>query len=204
MLLLKVTGVTVTLYLDLIQKELFYSILDRVQAYEIVKNSWEAAVHKPLTTNEELRQATLELYVSACKTGNEPNITKNMEAVNSLLDKLMPEIYVIDNPMPEIPDLIGERRQNSNLRAALPYMAKNLEGKLREFVTLLSSNSNIQVTEQDKRESNTSVTEPNNHNIGKAHTCLICSESFTSKRKDSKYCSSRCKQIAYRERKESA
>lgn len=191
-----------TVFLDSIQKEQLFRTLDKVQAYEIVKNSWEAVRKEPLTTNEELRKATLELYQSTCISDNEPNIRKNMEAVNSLLDKLIPEIH--DSLMPEIPDLIGDRRQNSNLRDVLPYMAKNLEGKLREFVTLLSNNGNIPVTEQDKRESNINVTEPNNHNIEKAHTCLTCSTPFTSKRKDSKYCSSRCKQIAYRERKESA
>jgi hypothetical protein len=193
------------LYLDHVQKELFFNVLDRVQAYELVKNSWEATGHKPLTVNEELRQATLELFMSASDRYDEALVTEKMEAVNSLLDKLIPEVDSgAFGQCREVPDLIGERRQNSDLRDVLPYMAKNLEGKLREFVTFLSGNGNVTVTEQDKRESNVKVTEPNNHNIEKAHTCLICSESFTSKRKDSKYCSSRCKQIAYRERKEGA
>jgi predicted nucleic acid-binding Zn ribbon protein len=125
-------------------------------------------------------------------SGDEQRFRDKLEAVNSLLDKLIPEVDSgTFGQFKEVPDLIGDRRQNSNLRDELPYMAKNLEGKLGEFVTLLSGNSNR------------SVTEPNKHNIEKAQTCLTCSESFTSKRKDSKYCSSRCKQIAYRERKES-
>jgi hypothetical protein len=181
------------IFRNYVQKELFFRTLDRVQAYELVKNSWEYRSGKPLTVNEELRKATLELFISASDMIDEELVREKLEAVNSLLDKLIPAVDSgIGGLCKEIPDLVGHKRENSELAGALPYVAKNMEGSLKDLVTLLSGNSNITATEQ------------NNRNIVKAHTCLTCSAPFTSKRKDSKYCSSRCKQIAYRERKESA
>lgn len=185
-----------TILCNHVQKELIFRTFDRVQAYEIVKNLYERASGVPLTTNEELRVATLELYISASYTVNEGRVREQLEKVNSLLDELIasPE-WGDGEKIKLINELSGEKRKNEELNYMFSLQAKVIEGSLKDFISLLGGKDNISVTEEKQ---------PENNELEKAHTCLTCSAPFTSKRKDSKYCSSKCKQIAYRERKERA
>jgi hypothetical protein len=75
---------------------------------------------------------------------------------------------------------------------ALRKRIDSLEKQLNE----LKGNSQVTVT----------VTQSNRHTeegkLIKEKTCLICNSYFKSNRKDSMYCSYKCKQAAYRARKE--
>lgn len=181
------------LYCNDIQRELIFRTLDRAQAYELVKNFCEQVTGEPLTTDEELREATLKLFRSASEVVNEEAVRKELENVNRLLDELMVSWDMERKHL--VHDLTGDRRKNESLVHVLSLVAKNTEESLKDIVAILRGISNLSITEGKQ---------PENRNLEKVHTCLTCSASFTSKRKDSKYCSSRCKQIAYRERKESA
>lgn len=71
---------------------------------------------------------------------DEERVREKLEAVNSLLDKLIP---AVDSGTwgvcKEIPDLIGHKRENSELTDILPHMAKNMEGSLKDLILLLRS-----------------------------------------------------------------
>lgn len=170
-------------------KELYFQTLDRAQAYEILNNLRHKNSSQPLSHPEELHRALISLY-QASIYGAEIDIRENIEAVNSILDKLMSNM---DNHYIEhIDNLVSIKRENSRLDKMLPSLADNLEKSLKEIVMLINNRCNL------------NVTNPDNNKIEKVHTCLTCSTSFTSNRKDAKYCSQKCKQIAYRERKNSS
>lgn len=60
-------------------------------------------------------------------------------------------------------------------------------------------------TEVENSDSDTQKNEAKSANkLMKKHTCPICGSVFESNRKDAKYCSARCKQAAYRNRKPEA
>lgn len=128
------------------------------------------------------------------------NIEQQLNNINGNLGVLLEKIYDEHDALEEMNKLLDEA--NSISKVTQPQQKNTKSAKLCEESTNSCehnpSNGNQSVT---KSIINGRYTE--NNKLIKERTCLTCNSYFKSNRKNSMYCSDKCKQAAYRERKES-
>lgn len=151
--------------------EAYLTALDRAQAYEICVNEYK------LVDAMELRRELTQLH--RLRTLNdESNLIEHIEKVNEYLDNL---ISSCDSQTQEkIKNFLQERRTAANVNEGLLKRIAEEADRLNKIVASV----------------NRSVTREHSE-----HTCIICNEKFPSVSKHSVYCSPKCRQAAYRERK---
>jgi hypothetical protein len=128
------------------------------------------------------------------------NFEQRLAELDINLRKILNKTYSTQDALEEMTKLLDEansltkvtQKQQKNTKSAETY-----EEPINSY-KYNPPNGNQSVT---KLMINGRYTE--NNKLIKERTCLICSSRFKSNRKNSMYCSDKCKQAAYRERKES-
>lgn len=165
-------------------KEVFLRILDKAQAYELVMGMFGRE------TPKELKESLVSLYQATYMT-DETNLKGHIRKTNRILSRLISEC---DTEKKE------DIRKFLKYRRVTPVIEKEIKRRLSEE----AENINMLIESMDDicNEEVTPKRHTENGKLIKQHVCIVCSNTFNSNRKNAKYCSSKCKQAAYRENKD--
>jgi hypothetical protein len=171
--------------------ESYRTTLDRVQGYQVV--SARRRSYNPdtvLMINQQLAKLLDDYY-----SFNEACIFDDLLKINKMIDDAMEESSVTSA---DISRFIRSKQQPLDLNineVVIDILDQEIK-QLTCFVTALKTKSNIPVMEDITQQQHTV-----NGKLLKECVCVVCSNTFNANRKNAKYCSDKCKQAAYRNRK---
>jgi hypothetical protein len=171
-------------------EESYFTKFDQVQAYELFAREEKREEHiKELQS--ELKKLFNYHYMSSTV-----DVEKEILKISNMLEEFIS--YNPSNVKGEIDYFVHMKNRDANIDEIVIDMLTQIKNRINVFVTAMKCRSNKNVNEYITPKQQTEEGK-----LVKEKNCLLCNSVFKSKRSDAKYCSSKCKQAAYREKKSS-
>jgi hypothetical protein len=165
-------------------KEIFFRTFDKAQAYEL--EMWALGRETP----KELKESLVRLH-KFTYLGEEVSLRDLLKQTNMMLDRLISELGT---------EAEGYIKKYMKVRSETPEIEEEIKRRLKreaESINMLIESMNGICNEEVTQKIHTE-----DGKLIKERVCVVCSSTFNSNRKNAKYCSSKCKQAGYREKKD--
>lgn len=167
--------------------EAYSATLDRAQAYEVLSKCDD------VNNRNELNMELYTMHLSFCNC-NDHDVENSILKINKMLDEFINESKSVRSA--EVQHFLMNRRPGTNIDDTVLGMLNQEIKRLTVFVTALQNKGNVSVADAVTSEQYTE-----DGKLIKEKICSVCDSKFNSNRVDAQYCSTKCKQAAYRERK---